>query len=212
MIYDFSSLLPYKPLRAYLDELPKEATDFFRATAIRRVYGEDDCLMFPGERLPYFGLVLEGLVCGFTRDSYQRKIHWIAGSSEGFAGLIPAKSAKEQIHIGFLSTTQLLLISPSHLRYARTRFASCKKMIDDIESQHLVQKKHLNEIQNLKNPEDRAARFSQQFPLIDPVLSTYQREELIHLPISFSVKPKQKRKKSLHTTKRKPTSLTENNV
>jgi hypothetical protein len=214
MIYDISSFLPYKPLRAYMEELPQEAIEYFRKTAFRRVYGQSDCLMFPGERFPYFGLVLEGIVCGFTQDGFQRQIHWVASCGEGFVGLIPKRSASEQIHIGFFTTTQLVLISPSHLRAAANRFEACAKLFDSLSQNHTFKKMQLAQIQSLPDPEERLNNLKSLYPQLDLILSPYQREELAQLPFDrptdFRPNELKKRTNLFTATKRKPPYLNPN--
>jgi hypothetical protein len=187
MIYDMNSFLPYQPLKAYMEELPQEAIDYFRKISFRRVYGQEDCLLFPGERFPYYGLVLEGIVCGFTQDGYQRHIHWVACCGDGFAGLVPQRSAQEQIHIGFLTTTQLVLIAPSDLRYATKHFDSCKKLVDKLDETHALNKNLLAQIQMLPNAEDRLSFLKSLNPQLELILTPYQKEELVQLPFDRPV-------------------------
>ena len=209
MIYDLSSFLPYKPLKAYMEELPKEAIEYFRKTAFRRVYGQADCLMFPGERFPYFGLVLEGFVCGFTQNGYQRKIHWIATSGEGFAGLIPKRSNTEQLHIGFLTTTQVLLIPPSDLRFAIQHFDSCKKLVENLQMAHHFKKNKLAQLQVLPDLDQRLSRLSSLYPHLDQTLTPYQREELAHVPFDRPMDSRRKiaQKKRIYLTQPKENHL-----
>src|SRR5690606_1203507 len=154
----------FQHCRSYL-VLPQEAEAFLASHGEVCHYARGEFFMRADERKPYWCVVLEGLVCGYTLDQAgRRRIHWFATPMQGFAGVRHLYTPRPSAHyIQFMEVTRILRFPALRMREGKERFSELNEWLHIMKQQYIDRQDRLAEVLQQPTTYDRFIVFMKHF-------------------------------------------------
>jgi len=172
----------FQHCRSYL-VLPQEAEAFLASHGEVCHYARGEFFMRADERKPYWCVVLEGLVCGYTLDQAgRRRIHWFATPMQGFAGVRHLYTPRPSAHyIQFVEVSVVWRIRASKMREAKERFAEMSELLHVMNQRYKDRQDMLIEVLQQPSAYERYTKFLDSFPELANRIEPEQERDFINI-------------------------------
>lgn len=163
--------------------IPNPAKRYIQRHAQITEFHAGDYFMQPGDRMPYWCIVLKGLANGYTIDADGRQhIHWFALPNQGFTGTRHLYTQQPQLHyIQFLQSTSLLMISSLKAREGKELFPAMSELIHVMKQHFIDNTNTLVEVLHETDINRRYAAFVEKFPEIERLTTRAQQKAFINM-------------------------------
>jgi len=163
--------------------IPPTVKTYVEQHAQVKEYPARSYFMRPGERKPYWCLVLEGMAYGYSFDEAGRQhVYWFALPYQGFIGTRHLYTeAAQPLYIRFIQPTQLLLLSAFKAREGKEHFKELSELMHVLKQQFIKRNNKLIRILQEPDLDKRYASFVSEFPKIERATTAAQQMAFINM-------------------------------